>query len=286
VTKRNAGVDFGLSSIKIYFKNTSGEEIFLSSNEVSRKSLVSVLAHSGVTDIFVAGNGPMDGFERFSTHRLIGDQLAIEKITQARGAILLSERDGKTRLSGVRRMIVSIGTGTSYIVEDTECEQYFIPIGNANGAGTIDGKLASFGLSSGAAIDGLFAEGFETFDLTMGETIPSTRGTKLEFYTASHFAKAARNPPQDQQRCDKLAAGSAVNELVVSVARDLLIFDRVPDWSGTEDVIVVGTLPSRSKTVRSLLEFALRMVGKNPIFPTHGEYALAIGAYHDLENNS
>lgn len=282
--KRKAGVDFGLSAVKIYFKNAAGEEIFLSSNEVSRKSLVSVLAHSGVTDLCVAGNGPSDGFEQFVTHRVNGDPLAREKCSQARGAILLATRDlTEGWLWSVKRMIVSIGTGTSYVVEDTDSGQYLFPIGNANGAGTIDGKLASFGFSSGPAIDEIFAGGFESFDLTLGEVIPSTRGTPLEHFTASHFAKAARNPPRDQGRCDKLAAGSAINELVVAVARDLMIFERVPEWYGARDVIVVGTLPCRSKTVRVLLELALRMTGKNPIFPANGQYALAVGSYHDIK---
>jgi hypothetical protein len=276
-----AGVDFGLTNAKAHWINPKGEELFLSTAQVSRRSLVSVLQHSGILDVCAAGVGTMEGFEAFAQHRARGDEMRAEKLHQARGAILLAERDG-AKLA-VKQMIVSVGTGTSYVYHDAAAGVYRFPLGNANGAGTVDGKLASFGLASGAAIDELFARGFESFDLTLGEAVPATRGTPVEHYPAAHFAKAVRDPPKDQETCDLRAAGSAIKELVTAIARDVLIWDMIPDWSGATDILVVGTLPSRSKTVRQLLDFTLRSVGKNPIFPTNAEFALAYGAYHDID---
>ena len=276
-----AGIDFGLTNVKIHWKDAEGTPMFLATPQVSRKSLASVLEHSGVRDLCASGVGSVAGFERFRHHRTRGDMMTAEKLNQARGAILLAERDG-TKLSA-KKMIVSIGTGTSYVFHDEVASVYRFPLGNPNGAGTVDGKMASMGLSSGAAIDELFADGFESFDLTLGEAVPSTQGTPQALYPAAHFAKAVRDPPEHPELCDKRAAGSALSELTTGVARDVLIWDMIPAWAGAQDVIIVGMLPSRSKTVRMLLEISLRSVGKNPIFPADGEYALAYGAYHDID---
>ena len=71
---KKAGIDFGLTNVKAFWinskKDEKEEEMFLSTADVSRKSLASVLAHSGVTDLCVNGNGQTHGFEDFRHHRL------------------------------------------------------------------------------------------------------------------------------------------------------------------------------------------------------------------------
>lgn len=284
---RKAGIDFGLTNVKAHWINDKGEEMFLSTAEVSRASLASALAHSGITDMCAAGNGPRNGFEIFRQHQPPGDPLTAEIRTQAEGARRLLETAG--RAVPDRHHVVSVGTGVSYALR--MASDRLVPLlGSAFGAGTADGLLAAAGIASGQRIDALLASEPDgaSFDLMLAEAIPSLRGTPFEAYTAAHFAKAARAGEIDQAAFDRLYASSVVNALVVDVARSLLLHDRnpacrlVPD-SAVADVLVLGMLPARSRVVRRRLEAALRMIGKNPIFPDRAEYALSVGAYHAID---
>lgn len=284
---RKAGIDFGLTNVKAHWRNAKDEEMFLSTAEVSRASLASALAHSGITDLCAAGNGPTDGFEGFRRHRPPGDPLTAEIRTQAEGARRLLESSGSPPPD--RHHVVSIGTGTSYALR--MAAGTLVPLlGSAVGAGMVDGLMAARAYDA-PRIDALLASEPDgaSFDLMLAEAVPSLRGTPFEAYTAAHFAKAARSADAlDQETADRLYASSAVNVLVVDVARSLLLHDRnpacrlVPD-AAVADVIVLGMLPARSCVVRRRLDTALRMIGKNPIFPERAEYALAIGAYHAID---
>ena len=130
---------------------------------------------------------------------------------------------------------------------------------------------------------------FSSFDLMLVETIPSVKGTPLEHYAASHLAKVPCNFRMTQQDRERLCM-SAVNMLVTDVVCRILLHDKNPQcryfldpvWLSITDVVILGTMPHLSKNVRLILEVALRSIGKNPIFPDHGEYALAVGAYHSI----
>ena len=284
---KKAGIDFGLTNVKAYWIDDRSGERFLSSAEVGRKGVAAALAVSGVTDLCASGNGPAEGFEPFPIHRLQGNPLTLEIGTQSNGAEHLLRAQG-VRFAR-RHMVVSIGTGASYALRD---DDVYVPLlGSAVGAGTVDGLLASAGLPSGPGIDEAFGDGaFPNFDLMLAEAVPALKGTPYEAFVASHFAKAARNPPADQDECDRRFAASAINPMVVDVARSLLLHDKNPDVGGTPehpagytDVVVLGTMPARSRVVRRSLETCLRLIGKNPIFPERGEYALAVGAYLDID---
>jgi len=277
---RKAGIDFGLTHVKAHWIEPTGQRRYLSTMDgFDRRSLSNELWHRFRIDaLSAAGNGPTDGFERFAHHRPEGDPLSLEISTQAAGAARLLEEAG-VAVAG-KHLIVAVGTGTSYALQDGGA---CLPLlGSAVGAGTVDGLLASMGMPSGPGIDeALDAEAAPPhFDLMLAEAVPSLKGTPYEAFVASHFAKAARDAPADQAACDLRFAASAVNLLLVDVARSLLLFGNDPLCSGATDVVVLGTMPTRSRVVRRFLEQYLRMIGKNPIFPPHAEYALAVGAYH------
>ena len=296
---KKAGIDFGLTHVKAFWinskKDEKEEEMFLSTADVSRNSLASVLAHSGVTDLCVNGNGQTHGFEDFRHHRLEKPRLSLleaEIHIQAAGARRLLQQQ---LLFPEMYYLISIGTGTSY----TLCNQrlYASLLGSAIGAGTVDGLLALAGVASGPHIDALLGDklvkgDFSSFDLMLVEAIPSLKGTLHEQHAASHLAKV----PQELSRLGvkniaERVCMSAVNMLVTDVACRILLHDKNPQcryfldpvWLSITDVVILGTMPHLSKNVRLILEVALRSIGKNPIFPDHGEYALAVGAYHSID---
>lgn len=284
---RKAGIDFGLTNVKAHWRNADGEDMFLSTAEVSRASLVSVLALSGVTDLCAAGNGLREGFEAFRQRQPPGDPLTAEIRTQAEGARRLLEAAGRPVPD--RHHVVSVGTGVSYALR-MAADRLVPLLGSAFGAGMVDGLLAAVGIASGPRIDALLADAPDSvsFDLMLSEAVPASRGTPFEAYTAAHFAKAVHARDTDRTAFDRLYASSAVNALVVDIARSLLLHDRnpacrlVPD-SAVADVLVLGMLPARSRVVRRRIDAALRMIGKVPIFPDRAEYALAVGAYHAID---
>ena len=287
-----AGIDFGLSNVKAYWINGEDHEIFHSTSDWSdadlaygsRERLAEIMALNGVTELHATGIGPRDSFERFTIiepHPKT-DPIFGELSTQARGAVWLTEGPDWTWKS-VRRMFVSIGTGTSYLFEDTNDETYGTPIGNPLGAGSIDGHKSLFGYARNAPIDQLLGDAMPppNFDLTLGEAVPSIRGTIKEHFVASHFVKASRLPANvEHEGYDRKWIASAVNEVLVAITRDLMNCEDNPKWSGFKDVVVLGALPHKSKIFRDLLTLYLGLIGKNPIFPPRGEYAGAVGARH------
>ncbi len=294
---KKAGIDFGLTNVKAYWVNKKGdgeEEMFLSTAEVSRSSLASVLAHSGVTNLCAAGNGLEHGFKNFRQERLAGSLFETEICTQAVGARHLLERQPSHPVLGNKYYLVSIGTGTSYTTcdNDSYCTSL---LGSAIGAGTVDGILALAGLKSGLYIDRLLGDklakgDLNSLDLMLVEAIPEVKGTMLDRYVASHLAKAPHHFQMGVGESAERLCMSAVSMLVTDVVCRLLLHDKNPACRQfldpvempIIDTVILGTMPHRSKAVRMLLEIALRSIGKNPIFPEHGEYALAVGAYHSI----
>jgi hypothetical protein len=280
-----AGIDFGLTHVKAHLVTASGDSVLISTMDGrDRRALAAALKDAfGVAELSAAGNGPTDGFEEFVHRRLRGDPLTIEIRTQADGARFLMEAAGLAPPD--RHHVVSVGTGVSYALRGADGAVSPL-LGSAFGAGAVDGLLAAAGIASGPRIDVLLADTDDgaSFDLQLGEAVPALNGTPYGAYVAAHFLKAARNPTADQETFDRLFVSSAVNALVIDVARSLLLHDLnprcrlVPD-APVDDVIILGTLPSRSRVVRRRLDAALRMIGKRPIFPPDAEYALAVGAY-------
>ncbi|MEK7546320.1 MAG: hypothetical protein AAB554_04565 [Patescibacteria group bacterium] len=287
-----AGIDFGLTHVKAHWISPSGERNFLSTMDgFDRRGLANELRHRYAIDVIcAAGNGPTDGFDWFPQHRPQGNPISAEIRVQAEGAARLLQ-DQRLPVAP-RFMAVSIGTGVSYALRDEDGGCVAL-LGSAIGAGTVDGLLTSMGIASGPGIDALLESDAAppTFDLMLGDVVPALKGTPYEAFVASHFAKAASNPPLLDDEWRRRFAASAVNMLVVDVARSLLLHDKNPDCRMTldgfvlpvRDVVVVGTMPSRSRTVRRALEAALRLIGKEPVFPERAEYALAVGAYHAIE---
>ena len=286
-----AGIDFGLTHVKAHWISPSGERNFLSTMDgFDRRGLANELRHRyGIDVLCAAGNGPTDGFDWFPQHRAQGNPIHAEISVQAEGAARLL-RDQRLPVAP-RFMAVSVGTGVSYALrdEDGACAPL---LGSPIGAGTVDGLLTSMGIASGPGIDELLdgEAAPPTFDLTLADVVPALKGTPHEAFIASHFAKAASNRPLLDHEIRARFAASAINMLVVDVARTLLLHDRNPDCRMSldgfvlpvRDVVVVGTMPSRSRYVRRSLESVLRLIGKEPAFPERAEYALAVGAYHAI----
>ena len=290
---KKAGVDSGLTHVKAFWINDRGEEVFRSTADMGPDELALEMQQAGITDLCVAGNGSQKLFNGFKHHCLEGNPLKLEISTQATGVSRLLSR----RSQGLPEMyyLISIGTGTSYTLCDNRTRRFVSLIGSAIGAGTVDGLMALAEVKSGPLVDTLLswklAKGdLSSFDLMLGEAIPSLKGTPLERYAASHLAKVPLHFPGSVPLEITSLCMSAVNMLVTDVARSILLHDKNPVCRivldevpvPIRDVVILGTMPHRSTAVRLLLDTALRSIHKDPIFPEHGEYALAVGAYHRI----
>lgn len=278
---KKAGVDFGLSNVKIFWVDDRGLDCYLSTPRVSRAGLVSVLCHLGIKHLCVAGNGPRDGFEGFHQHAWPDDPIRAELRLQANGArhlMLCAARPLETK-----HIVVGIGTGMSITVVNGE--GFDFPVGSAYGAGSIDGLLALLGLESGAAIDRLLEEKEEipSFDLSLGEAAPALKGTPYEHWIAASFVNAARGPREEPALRAVRGAKSIIQHLATDLASRLLLFERIPEFRGAREVVIVGMMPHTSRFIRKTLEATLRKIGKTPIFPPRADYALAVGCYHMIQ---
>jgi len=276
VSAKKAGVDFGLTLVKACWIGADGVMMYVSTADLSRGELVTALVADGITDLCVGGCGSREGFERFRHHHLVNNNPMTDEVAlQSNGAIHLL-RESNVAISR-RHLIVSIGTGTSFTLRDDED---FTPLlGSATGAGTVDALMRSWGWLRGAAsIDGVIGEKFQTFDIMLGDVIRDFAGTP---FVASSFGLVAREW-QCGPDCFRRLAASAVSLLITAVGDKLMQIGEKPGCEGITDVIILGTLPTRSRVVREQLEKMLAAFGKTLIFPPHGEYALAVGAYHDI----
>lgn len=277
---KKAGVDFGLSITKLYWVDDRGANCYLSSRDVSNSSLISVLHHLGIKDLCAAGHGPRSGFERFDQHAWPDDPIRAELRLQAIGArhqMLCAARPLETK-----HIVVGVGTGMSFTVVNGE--GFDFPVGSAYGAGSIDGLFAMLGLESGAAIDKLLegTEDLPSFDLPLGQAVPTLKSTPYEHWIASSFVEAAHVPRTESAASIVRSAKSVIQHLATDLASRLLLFERIPEFRGARDVVIVGTMPHKSRSVRRAIETTLRKIGKNPVFPPHADYALAVGCYHAI----
>lgn len=284
--KKKAGVDFGSTNVKAHWIKPSGEKMHLSTADVSRKSLVQVLQHEGVTDIVAAGVGSTSGFEAFAHHRALDNPHLAELRLQALGARKLIESMDHVPLADTY-MLVSIGTGMSFTLCDG-VDRFTPFLGSAIGAKTLDALCGTIGGCK--AIDTrLSSEELrkKSDDLMLVEAVPAVRGTHYEHFVAAHFYKT--KVPHRKKSSGYFV--SAVNMLVTHVAQMLLLHDQNPkcrmQLDGfdllVQDVVILGMLPARSHVFRSKLEDMLAKTQKRMILPPHAEYALAVGAYHAVD---
>lgn len=277
MNKKFAGIDFGLSCVKACWTDNEGIPHFVWQPNHRREYVVESLQKAGITDLRVAGQGNQNDFEAFTKHSIApptdNPLFYSEILPQIIGAVKLLRNIDKIAL-GERYMVVSIGTGTSYVRVDNYT--YDSPLGNSIGAGTVAGLMRSWGLTFEPAIDTLLTG--ETYDLLYKDVIAAMGNSPLGERPVSHFAKCTNTG------CKEWLVGSAVQMLVIGVLRDLYNFDAMAAYDQCKEIIVVGTLPARSQKVRDLLIGGAAQIGKKLYIPTYAEYALAYGIYHSISN--
>jgi pantothenate kinase len=264
-----AGVDFGSTLIKAYWRQRRTDEQFASTADMSRDELIAALAKDGITSIHATGIGDTAGFERFELKRASGDPIVREKYFQADGVRELLNR-GVGCPDGF--WLVSIGTGTSYtMVAGRTFKPY--PIGNPIGGGTLAGLSAYFGATDPADFDRLASVG-KTLDILFKDRMPELAGTVQGEYVISHFGKATAQSSREDM-CATLVA-----EVAVQITRDLLDKSAAFGFEPQGDVVFIGTPICRLTSLKRRLEVYARGIGVKPHFPVGSEYAAALGAYN------
>ncbi|PIN73383.1 hypothetical protein COV20_04095 [Candidatus Woesearchaeota archaeon CG10_big_fil_rev_8_21_14_0_10_45_16] len=268
-----AGIDFGSTLVKAVWKR-EGKYEFLSTADVPLDELARKLNEGGVTRVNRAGIGYSDDlaerFKGFEVKTVDGDPITLEKRLQVKGAKELME-DGPSNFA-----LVSIGTGTSYTLRKW-CLTIPIPIGNSLSGGFLEGIGKSLGLEDYQEMSRLASKG-TPLNIYVRDALPHTEGTVVGDYVIAHFAKADKDStPQD-------VLATAIDVIGATTVKDLALLSaasRLFKW--TDDIVYVGSTISRFPTLRDSLTKYTAMLGRKPHFPEHGEFALAMGAYHMME---
>ncbi len=210
-----------------------------------------------------------------------GDRIADEIALQADGVKRLLAAQ-KTFL-GERFLLVSVGTGTSYtLVSAVEAKRF--PLGNPSGAGTVAGQLSLIYPDGSTDIKNLgeLASAGRTCDLLVKDVLESDKETPRGEFVVSHFAKAGGVPGSDQRHdtSPEAVCGSFVSTLATSVVRDAWMIAQIPEYGPFQEIVVIGTVISRTAPLREQIIRAAPMLGLRANCPENGEYAAAIGALH------
>lgn len=248
------GIDAGGSALKLVMM--SGDEISFSCYEKNGGRPLIELIPPGVTRIALTGVGADKcGARDFG--------LPVFNVSE-----LDAIGRGGTYLAGHERaVIMSVGTGTAFILADNG--EYKHLGGSGVGGGTFIGLgERMFGTPNPKTLDALAAGGDEyNVDLTIGDLFEGsdTLDTRL---TASNLAK--RNP----QATDADWAAGIVNLILQSVGTTATI---ACSGYGMKTVIVTGAATALSAAAAVYKKFQ-DVYGIEFIIPENAEYATAIGA--------
>lgn len=271
-----AGIDFGTTLVKAAWK-TNGEFKFSSTADTPLEDIIDQLKGDGVTQVNFTGIGYADVkddyLKGFETKTLNGDEIQREIELQADGTRRLLRKDG---FQGDDFLVVSIGTGTSYALVTKDKVTKFI-YGNPVAGGSINGLGQHAGASNYNELAELSIKS-KPVDLYIKDMIPETEGTLKGDLVIAHFGKATK----DSDKSSIFA--SAIETVAVLTSRDINMFELMPDFLPPKDIVYIGSTVALTPALKtSLKRWSMLIPDKTLHFPEHGEFALAIGAYHMQE---
>lgn len=278
--KKIAGVDVGTTLVKFCWQGDDGLRTLMSTSTYPIADIIKCLRQDSITHLHIVGIGrPPLEISEFKWKRAGGDPFVSEVILQAKGAKQLLAEQGK---SINQFLLVSIGTGISYTFVDGEAIKSF-PIGNAMGGGF----LRAIGMSKGIHdIDNVFdpstfdacASRGSSLDILVRELIPGTSETLMGEFVVSHFGHVDANSKKDDW------CATAVGCVAALIARDILLMNMISGFTVPEHVVFIGSVPQWILSVVTPLHKYGTMLGKKSLYPSRGDFALAIGAW--LEGNT
>lgn len=230
-------------------------------------ALLESLKKRGIRKAFMTGLG-IRGLESFDGIEIVGRAESIlDEITiQAEGVRYLLEKEG---LRKRKYLIVSIGTGTSYVmVKDGRLKT--LPHGNSLGGGFLLGAAKLFGIGSFGEFCDLAEKGDHTrIDLLVKDKLPEMAKHPLYTFPIANLGKATRYSKKEDV-CAALA-----NVVAVSMAKDVSWIDLMDP---VKDILFIGTA-LRSGAFSKTLREKTGALGKRAVFLKNGEYSGAVGAY-------
>lgn len=254
------GIDAGGSALKLV--TMSGNKISYSRYEDNGERPLSRLLPDGISHIALTGvGGDKCGAKELG--------LPITKVSElhaiGRGGTFLAKRD--------RAIIMSIGTGTAFVLADNG--QYTHLGGSGVGGGTLTGLGAHiFGTSDFRKLDKLAAQGDEyNVDLTVGDLFGGSE-TLDPRLTASNLAK--HNPGAT----DADWAAGIVNLVLQAVGTMATL---ACGGHGIKSVIITGAAAALSAAPAAYKKFQ-DMYGIEFIIPENAAFATAVGAVLITEN--
>ncbi|MBI2665395.1 hypothetical protein HYX12_02115 [Candidatus Woesearchaeota archaeon] len=267
-----AGVDVGTSLVKVAWIN-DGHFRFSSTADVKLEEITRQLSADGVRRIHLAGIGYSDDrakyFKDFEVRTAEGDPIENEVRLQAEGTRRLLQDSG---YQGDSFLVVSIGTGTSYTLVTKDGATKF-PIGNSLGGGFINGLGQVLGARDYTELATESTQGMP-LDLCIKDMLPDKAGTFEGELVVANFGKAT--PASERSS----AYASVISTVAIATIRDIRLLGMIPHFQPPDDVVYVGSTVARTPVLKNLLQAYSAVIGKNPYFPEHGEFALALGAYH------
>jgi hypothetical protein len=234
-----------------------------------------------IDTVHLTGMGPVPKFpEGMAVKRLstlsetpdVYERIRAELIVQTRGVrhLLASEPHTPARF-----LTVSVGTGISYALIDTDDRVEQPLIGNPVGAEVLRffTRLFDQPPPDGWLFPDLPPE--MDYDLRMKDVVGEAAAGIVGDFIVGHLAKAPDN--RADFRYAKILS-SIANMVAVGISRDILIIREKLGTKLPEDIIFIGG-GLRYEILKRYVSKYVRMLGLAPIFPPLGAFAGAIGAY-------
>ncbi|MEK7640541.1 MAG: hypothetical protein AAB389_00900 [Patescibacteria group bacterium] len=226
----------------------------------------------GAESANLLGIGSRPGLDSLKLIRKEGDPIDNELRIQGDGARRVLALSGQN-FSDKSFFLVSIGTGTSYVIVHPDGIDK-LPLGSMLGGGFISGLAAltlpvswSFEELNAAAAEGVPADIFVR-DLVKPEEIDPNDPNLI----VSNFGRA------DRLYTSKNAIAATIFHCVAAnIVRDVLLMNK-----GCKQVVFIGTPVSASTVLTQYLSEYSRLLKLEPVFPSaeYAAYAGAMGALH------
>ncbi|MBI2056179.1 MAG: hypothetical protein HYT37_02270 [Candidatus Sungbacteria bacterium] len=265
------GIDCGTTLIKFVWRDDrqGGYNFATSGSDRELKAVIKKLQGLGVTQANSLGIGSHPCLDAFELIRMRGNPIALELYVQALGAKRLLTLYNK-KFSASEFVLVSIGTGTSYVVLGANGFQNY-PFGRPLGGGFIIGLGMALGIGATFTEIEKRAVG-KPLDILIHDLVSEVDPSDPNFIV-TNFGKAKKSSTRED------LAATLFHCVASNVVQDVAMiqhFVGVP-----RHIVYIGTTVALSPTLQKYLKYYSIKLGFAPVFiGKYGGYAGAVGVLH------
>ena len=289
-----AGIDFGTTLIKAVWTENDDYH-FASTKDVPLEEIVAQLKAAGVEQVGVAriryaADKCQKQLQGFNITAIVGDAIQAEIHLQVAGAKELLKIGNDNAYDF---LLVGMGTGTAYSFVINNVTSHY-PIGNSIGGGFMRGLAHLFGVHRYSELVSR-AERGNVLDLRVKDVLAEKKDILEGELVIANFGRANAGDCLSDFldkacRCERKklndVCATIVHCVAVATIRDVLgIGCFLPeDVVVPKNVVYVGSTIAYNPVLQKMLNDYSHAIGKTPHFPQNSAFALAMGAYLQIND--